>query len=87
MSFRESHICEDYIIRQLQERGWRFVPSQELEREAVEEPLLVPNLIRAVERINAINGRGGEVCSSVTCHTGCFTEMLNTHGWSLLQAS
>jgi type I restriction enzyme R subunit len=65
MSFRESHICEDYIIRQLEERGWRFVPSQELEREAVEEPLLVPNLIRAVERINASLGIGDEEINRV----------------------
>lgn len=48
----EKKLCEDYIIGKLQEKGWRFVPADELERESYDEPLLTPAVIRAVERIN-----------------------------------
>jgi len=52
MSSPEKKICEDYIIKRLEERGWKFVPADSLERETYDEPLLVPPLIRAIERIN-----------------------------------
>ena len=44
---------EDYIIERLQEKGWKFVPAEELERESLEEPLLISDLVRAIKRINS----------------------------------
>ncbi|OYD16055.1 hypothetical protein CH333_04460 [candidate division WOR-3 bacterium JGI_Cruoil_03_44_89] len=52
MKFTEKSIVEDHIVQQLQAKGWQFVPADELEREGFEEPLLIPNLIRAIQRIN-----------------------------------
>jgi len=52
MKFNEATLVEDYIVQRLQERGWQFVPAIELEREGYQEPLLIPNLIRAIRRIN-----------------------------------
>jgi type I restriction enzyme R subunit len=46
---------EDYIVEKLQEKGWKFVKAEELERESLEEPLLVNNLVRAIKRINAVS--------------------------------
>ena len=28
--FRESSICEDYILRKLQEKGWIFSPADDI---------------------------------------------------------
>ena len=58
--FSEEHLVEDYIIEKLVEKGWDFVPPLELERESFEEPLLIPNLLRALERINKNLGLGEE---------------------------
>ena len=58
--FNEKHLVEDYIIRQLEEKGWRFIPADSLERESYEEPLLIPVLVRALERINKDSGIGDE---------------------------
>jgi len=52
MVFREVHLVEDYIVQRLQEKGWRFVPADDLERDSYEEPLLIPNLVRALKRVN-----------------------------------
>ena len=52
MVFREVHLVEDYIVQRLQEKGWRFIPGDDLERDTYEEPLLIPNLVRALEKIN-----------------------------------
>ena len=52
MGFTESNLVEDDIVQKLQEKGWRFLPSDELERDSYEEPLLIPNLVRALNRIN-----------------------------------
>ncbi len=52
MGFDEKTLVENYIVQELQEKGWKFVPAEELERDSYEEPLLIPNLIRALERIN-----------------------------------
>ncbi|MEM5861201.1 MAG: HsdR family type I site-specific deoxyribonuclease [Candidatus Aenigmatarchaeota archaeon] len=49
---REKLLVEDYIIQKLQEKGWIYKKSEELNRESYEEPLLVKNLIEAIERIN-----------------------------------
>ncbi|MEW6002140.1 MAG: HsdR family type I site-specific deoxyribonuclease, partial [Nitrospirota bacterium] len=48
----EKIAVEDYLAEKLQERGWRFVPADDLERNTYEEPLLIPNLIRGLKRIN-----------------------------------
>src|SRR3972149_7721277 len=52
MGFTELKLVEDYIVQKLEEKGWRFVPSDDLERDSYEEPLLIPNLVRSLERIN-----------------------------------
>jgi len=54
--FTEKVLVEDYIVKKLQEEGWKFVPNDDLERESFEEPLLIPNLLRAIRRINKIEG-------------------------------
>ena len=51
-AFTEKNLVEDYIIKQLQDKGWQFVPADELERVSFEEPLLISSLIRAIQRIN-----------------------------------
>ena len=50
--FNEKSLVEDFLIDELQKRGWRFVPAKELEREELEEPLLIPVLADAIRRIN-----------------------------------
>ena len=52
MSFTEKTLVEDYMVKKLQEKGWKFISAEELERDSYEEPLLIPNLIRALKRIN-----------------------------------
>ncbi len=52
--FTEKGLVEDYFIERLQEKGWRFVPADDLERDSFEEPLLGPNVVRAIKRINEI---------------------------------
>ena len=52
MSLTEKVLVEDYIIEKLQEKGWKYISSDELERDSYEEPLLIPNLVRALKRIN-----------------------------------
>jgi type I restriction enzyme R subunit len=51
--FSEKSLVEDYFVEKLQEKGWKFVSTDELERENLEEPLLTPALIRALKRLNA----------------------------------
>ncbi|MGH7800983.1 MAG: type I restriction endonuclease, partial [Thermodesulfobacteriota bacterium] len=65
MGFTELKLVEDDIVQKLQEQGWRFVPSDELERDSYEEPLLIPNLVRALKRINESSGIGEEEISRV----------------------
>jgi type I restriction enzyme R subunit len=50
--FPEQALVEDYVIEKLQEKGWKLVSAEELQRESIEEPLLIPNLIRSIQRIN-----------------------------------
>ena len=50
--FREANIVEDYIVQRLQEKGWKFALAEELERDSFQEPLLIPNLVRNLKRIN-----------------------------------
>jgi type I restriction enzyme R subunit len=65
MKFTESNLVEDYIVRKLEEKRWGFVPSDELERDSYEEPLLIPNLVRALGRINKDTGIGEEEINRV----------------------
>ncbi len=58
--FTEKSLVEDYIIEKLIEKGWRFVPANELERESFNEPLLLNNLARAIKKLNADKGIGDE---------------------------
>ena len=58
--FSEKSLIEDYIIEKLIEKGWRFVPVNELERESFSEPLLLNNLVRAIKRLNKDKGIGDE---------------------------
>ncbi|HCC68935.1 MAG TPA: hypothetical protein DEP99_03510, partial [Nitrospiraceae bacterium] len=51
---------EDYILKRLEEAGWRFVPADALERQSYDEPFLIPPLVRAIERINKKTGIGDE---------------------------
>jgi type I restriction enzyme, R subunit len=60
MVFSEKVLVEDYIVGKLQEIGWKFIPSDELDRDSYEEPLLLPNLARAIARINKKIGVGDE---------------------------
>jgi type I restriction enzyme R subunit len=53
----EKLAVEDYLAERLQEKGWRFVYADDLERDTYEEPLLIPNLVRALKRINRANSR------------------------------
>jgi type I restriction enzyme R subunit len=63
--FSEKSLVEDYFIEKLQERGWKFTPADNLERESLEEPLLTPNLIRAMKRLNASIDIGDEEIKQV----------------------
>jgi len=58
--FTEKSLVEDYILEKLIEKGWRFVPANELERESFSEPLLLNNLVRAIKRLNKDKGIGDE---------------------------
>ena len=60
MNFKEAKLVENHIVQNLQKEGWTFVPANELERDNYEEPLLFPNLIRALERIHKKIGIGNE---------------------------
>jgi len=65
MVFSEKSLVEDYIVERLQEKGWKFVPSDDLERDNYEESLLIPNLVRALEKINEKIGIGDEEINRV----------------------
>jgi len=63
--FTEESLVEDYFVEELEKRGWKFVPADDLERESLEEPLLTPVLIRALQRINESIGIGDEEIKEV----------------------
>ena len=52
MPFTEQSLVEDHILEKLLSSGWTFIPAEELERGDYKEPLLIPSLTRALERIN-----------------------------------
>lgn len=49
---KEQQLIELPLIQKLQEKGWTYKDSEELNRESYEEPLLVENLIEAIKKIN-----------------------------------
>jgi len=57
--FSEKSALEDYLVQKLQEKGWRFVPAKELEREGLEEPLL-SSLSAILKKINGSEAVGEE---------------------------
>jgi type I restriction enzyme R subunit len=63
--FSEKSLVEDYFIQELQKKGWKFIPADNLERESLEEPLLTPLLIRALKRLNANIGISDEEIKQV----------------------
>src|SRR4030065_1182568 len=63
--FNEKSLVDDYFVEKLQEKGWKYVLADELERENLEEPLLTQALIRALKRLNAIIGLGDEEINHV----------------------
>src|SRR4030067_2959828 len=56
--FNENSLVEDYFVEKSQEKGWKYVSADDLERENLEEPLLTSALIRALKRLNANIGIG-----------------------------
>lgn len=60
MPFTERRLVEDYFLEKLAGKGWRPIPADQLERESLEEPLLIPNLIRAIQTINKTLNVGDE---------------------------
>ena len=65
MDFTEKKLVEDYFMQRLEEKGWRFVSADDLERDSYEEVLLIPNLIRALQRINKKSELGNEEINKV----------------------
>jgi len=63
--FTEKSLVEDYFIKELGKKGWNFIKADDLERESLEEPLLTPVLMRALERINRDIGIGDEEIKEV----------------------
>ena len=50
----ERRLVEDYIIdRLITEKGWKFIKASSLRREDLREPLIIPDLIEAIKRINS----------------------------------
>ncbi|MGC9101430.1 MAG: type I restriction endonuclease, partial [Caldisericum sp.] len=64
-SFTEKSLVEDYIVKKLEERGWRFISAEDLEREGLEDVLLTPVLIRSLYKLNSDIGIGDEEVKQV----------------------
>jgi type I restriction enzyme R subunit len=65
MDFTEKKLVEDYFIQRLQEKAWKFISADDLERDSYEEVLLIPNLVRVLQRINRKSGLGNEEINKV----------------------
>ncbi len=63
--FKEKLLVEDYLIKKLEEKGWKLVPASALERDSLDEPLIIPALVRALEKINRESGIGNEEIKKV----------------------
>lgn len=44
---------EDHVVKELEKKGWKYVPADALERESFEEPLLTPVLVRSMKKLNS----------------------------------
>jgi type I restriction enzyme, R subunit len=64
MTFTEKSL-EDYIIAKLEEKGWKFIFADSLERVSYEEPLLITSLSRNLKEINKDTGIGNEEINKV----------------------
>ncbi len=54
--FDEKSLVEDYFVEELQKKGWVFVQANQLERETLDEPLLLKTLARAIKKLNENTG-------------------------------
>jgi type I restriction enzyme R subunit len=63
--FTEKKLVEDYFVKKFEEKEWKFVLADDLERDSYEEVLLIPNLVRALERINKESGIGDDEINRV----------------------
>lgn len=54
--FDEKSLVEDYFIQELQKRGWSFVHANQLERETLDESILLKTLARALKKLNEGSG-------------------------------
>ncbi len=61
----ERKLVEDYLIDELQIRGWKFVPAKDLERESITEPLLVESFKRALKELNTDTGISEEEINEI----------------------
>jgi type I restriction enzyme R subunit len=61
----DEKMLEDYIVEKFQEQGWKYIPSNELERESFEEPLLISNLINKLKELNKDIGIGEDEIKNV----------------------
>lgn len=51
MAGKEKKLVENYMIEKIVEKGWKYIPGKELDRDNNEEPLLINNLIMAIKKI------------------------------------
>src|SRR3989344_5847574 len=53
--FNEKTVVEDYLVDQLVNSGWAYIPANKLDRDTFEEPLLLRNLIKIIKEINNLD--------------------------------
>jgi len=53
------------VVQKLEEKGWKFIPADSLERVSYEEPLLISSLSRCLKVINKKSGIGNEEINKV----------------------
>ena len=58
--FNEQNSLEDYFVNKLQDNGWKFIASADLERDSLNDPLCVLTLMRAIRSINDDKAIGEE---------------------------
>ena len=53
MGDSERRLVEDYIVERLTSfKNWKFIDFRNLKRDDLREPLLIPDLIDAIKRLN-----------------------------------
>jgi type I restriction enzyme R subunit len=50
--FTEKSTVENYIIDKLKEKGWKYIPGEELGRDDYSEPLLLSDFVKAIKKVN-----------------------------------